>query len=139
MDEKKAEMWLKASFLAGAVTDALALAPMLFDVIARLFWGFTNVSLQYIFAMRLAAVFMLAWTLLLFWAWRKPMERRFAAPLTVWIIVGFFSLELWAVKNGIMTMEKALPSMILQVLLTTLFSFSSILAFGAGRRKKESR
>jgi hypothetical protein len=39
MDDRRAR-WLGTAFLAGAVTDALALVPMLSPPMARLLWGF---------------------------------------------------------------------------------------------------
>ena len=38
------ERLLRAAFLAGAVTDALALGPLLFPPLARLLWGFDDPS-----------------------------------------------------------------------------------------------
>jgi hypothetical protein len=67
---------------------------------------------------------MLAWTFLLFWAYKKPLERRFVAPLTILILVWFFSLEVWAAASGFVTFQKLLPSMILQVVLTALYTFA---------------
>src|SRR5436190_1895233 len=45
------ERWLRRAFLAGAVTDGLALVPMLIPAMARLFWGFDDQSGAYRFAM----------------------------------------------------------------------------------------
>ncbi len=38
------ERLLKTAFLAGAITDALALLPMLVPELARLLWGFEDQS-----------------------------------------------------------------------------------------------
>ena len=57
--------WLKAAFMVGAVTDALALVPMLYPPMARFFWGFDAFTGIYYFAMGYGATFMLAWTILL--------------------------------------------------------------------------
>lgn len=126
MQKENAKKWLKVAFMAGLITDALALLPMLSNWSARIFWGFSDFPGMYVFAMRLAAVFMLAWTLLLYCAWKKPLERLFVAPLTVFIIVGFFVLEVWAVTSGVMTFGKALPSMIMQIVLTSIFSIAYV-------------
>ena len=40
--ESEQEKLLRVAFLAGAVTDALALVPMLFPPMARLLWGFED-------------------------------------------------------------------------------------------------
>lgn len=59
---------LRIAFLAGAITDAGALLPMLFPQLANLLWGFRDVSGNYRFAMGYSASLMLGWTVLLFWA-----------------------------------------------------------------------
>ena len=59
---------LRPAFLAGAVTDAIALVPMLLPSLATLLWGLRDVSDSYELAMRCAASLMLGWTLLLVWA-----------------------------------------------------------------------
>ncbi len=45
------ERILRAAFLTGAVTDALAIMPMLVPSVAKLLWGFDDVSGAYRFAM----------------------------------------------------------------------------------------
>jgi hypothetical protein len=80
------EQLLRAAFLAGAVTDAAALLPMLFPPLAELLWGFHDTSGSYRFAMGYGASLMLGWTFLLVWAYRRPLERQFVAALTVLVI-----------------------------------------------------
>ena len=48
---------LRAVFLAGAVTDAVALLPMPLPSLARLLWGLHDVSDSYRLAMRYAGIF----------------------------------------------------------------------------------
>ena len=42
---------------------------------------------EFRFAMSWASTFMIAWTVLLFWAAQKPVERKFIIPLTLYIVV----------------------------------------------------
>ncbi len=56
---------LRAVFLAGAVTDAVALLPMLLPSFAALPWGLRDISDGYQLAMKCAASLMFGWTLLL--------------------------------------------------------------------------
>lgn len=51
---------LRAVFLAGAVTDAVALLPMLLPSFAALLWGLRDISNSYQLAMRCAASLMRA-------------------------------------------------------------------------------
>lgn len=134
MNRQSIGRFIKLVFLAGGIIDAAALIPMVSPGAARIFWGFTDLPDVYWFGMLLAAVFMLAWTLLLFWAWRKPFELIYVAPLTVIIVAVFFALEIWAVSVGLMPFAKALPSMILQPIFMVLFSLSYVL----GRKVKKA-
>jgi hypothetical protein len=95
VEHQQARM-LRRAFLVGAITDALALIPMLFPSMASLLWGFHDLSGSYRFAMGYGATLMLAWTLLLVWAYQRPVERRFVAALTVLVIYGLVATEVSA-------------------------------------------
>jgi hypothetical protein len=112
---------LRVAFAAGAVTDALALLPMLSPALARTLWGFANQSGPYQFAMGYGASLMLGWTGLLAWAYRKPIERRFIAVLTMLVICGLVATELIAVLSGSKTLARTVPTWCLQALLLALF------------------
>ena len=128
MENKKTVSWLKLSFLAGMITDALALIPMLFPPMATLFWGFYNFSGIYYFAMGYGASLMLAWAILLYWAYREPLERRYIALFTVLIIVCFVITEFIAVSNGYIQLSKVVPSFALQAILLVIFNYSFIIS-----------
>jgi hypothetical protein len=113
---------LRVAFLAGAVTDAGALAPMLSPPLAELLWGFRDVSGSYRFAMGYGASLMLGWTLLLVWAWRRPLERRFVAALTVVVIYGLVLTEILAVRSGALAAWRMAPTWCLQAVLLGLFA-----------------
>jgi uncharacterized membrane protein len=112
---------LRAAFLAGAVTDALALVPMLFPSMARLLWGFEHPSGGYVFAMGYGASLMLGWTLLLVWAYQSPLERRVVALLTLIVISGLVITEIVVVARGDLNPVRMLPTWVLQALLVGLF------------------
>ena len=63
------ERILRAAFLVGAVTDALAILPMLMPPLANLLWSFKDASGAYKFAMGYGASLMLGGTVLLIWAY----------------------------------------------------------------------
>lgn len=117
----RAEM-LRAAFLIGAVTDALAVVPMLFPSMASLLWGFDDQTGPYRFAMGYAATLMLGWTGLLLWAWRRPAERAFVAVLTILVIYGLAITEISAVVAGYMPAWRMVPTWILQAGLLGLFA-----------------
>ena len=116
------ERWLRTAFLAGAVTDALALFPMLVPPFATLLWGFEDVSGAYRFAMGYGASLMLGWTVLLLWAARRPIERRFVAALTVLVIHGLVATEVVAVATGKLALWRMVPTWCLQATLLLLFA-----------------
>lgn len=120
--EDRRALLLRRAFLVGAVTDALALIPMLVPSMASLLWGFDDASGPYRFAMGYAASLMLAWTGVLFWARRRPIERDFVAPLTVLVIYGLVATEIVAVVSGHMAAWRILPTWILQAGLIALFA-----------------
>jgi hypothetical protein len=114
--------WLKAAFLAGAITDALALGPMLVPPLAQLLWGFDARGGEYQFAMGYGATLMAGWTGLLVWAYQSPYERRFVAALTVFVIYGLALTEIVAVATGHMAAWRMVPTWILQTALLTVFA-----------------
>ena len=113
---------LKFAFALGAVVDLLAMAPMLWPPLARLMWGLDDASGAYGFAMGYGAALMLGWTALLAWAWRRPLERRFVAALTVLVIWGFVFTEALAVLGGTLAPARALPTWAMQAALLALFA-----------------
>jgi hypothetical protein len=116
------ERLLRAAFLAGAITDALALGPMLVPRLGQLLWGFTDPGGPYRFAMGYAASLMLAWTVLLVWAYRDPLPRRFIAALTVLVIYNLIATEIIAVRAGYLEAWRVIPTWVLQVCLLALFA-----------------
>ena len=122
--QERQERILRAAFLAGAVTDALALVPMLFPPMARLLWGFEDFSGEYRFAMGYGASLMAAWTALLLWAYQRPLERSFVAALTVFVIYGLVATEVAAVLSGHVAAWRMVPTWCLQAVLVALFAYA---------------
>jgi hypothetical protein len=65
---------------------------------------------------------MFGWTLLLIWAYQKPLERKFVAALTVVVIYGLVLTEILAVLKGHIAVSRILPTWFLQIILLGLFS-----------------
>jgi hypothetical protein len=126
--KNKAELWLKLSFIIGAVVDGLALIPMVLPWAARMFWGFEDFTGIYYFAMGMGATLMLAWTLLLLWAYRKPLERRYVALFTIIILAGFAVMEISLVSLDYIPLKSVLPSLIMQAAWLALYSYSFIIS-----------
>jgi len=112
---------LRIAFLAGAITDAAALLPMLIPRLAGWFWGFRDVPGSSRFAMEYAASLMFGWTVLLVWAYQHPVERRFVAALTAVVVVGLIFAEVAAVHAGALGARRLVPTWCLQAILLALF------------------
>jgi hypothetical protein len=117
--EERQERLLRAAFLAGAVADACAVVPLLVPWAARLLWG---VAAPARLVAGYAAVLMAAWTALLVWAWRRPLERKGVAALTVFAIYGLVLVEIVAVLRGEIAAWRLAPTWVLQAGLLALFA-----------------
>ena len=120
-ENNQAEVRLRLAFAAGALTDGLAIVPMLCPYMAKLLWGFDGFSGQYFFAMGYAASLMLGWTVLLIWAYNNPIERRFVALLTVVVIAGLFLTEIAIILTGTIDLINIIPTFAIQIVLAYLF------------------
>jgi hypothetical protein len=105
---------LRSAFLLGAVTDALAVVPLLVPPMASFLWGFEDRSGPSRFATGYGATLMLGWTGLLLWAYRRPLERAFVAVLTVFVIYGLVVTEVVAVLSGDVPARRMIPTWMLQ-------------------------
>ena len=112
---------LQTAFLAGAITDAGALVPMLSPRFADLLWGLNESSGAVRFAMHYGASLMLGWTILLLWAYRRPLERRAVAAFTAVVIAGLVVAEVCAVLAGVVRAGRLVPTWVLQAVLLSLF------------------
>ena len=117
----KGSQLLRAGFATGAVIDALAIWPMVIPVLGKILWGIADQSGAYRFAMGYGASLMLGWTGLLIWAYRRPVERRAIAALTILVIGRFVATEIVSVLSGWMVLWRMIPTWILQGILITLF------------------
>jgi len=117
---------LRISYWAGAVLDVLAFLIMCFPPLFALNNGLTDFhpGLEYRYAMGMGAPLMLARTVLLLWADRKPMERRGILPITLLVVLGEIGTEIYGVSAGFISIPAMLPTWGLQFLLGSLFIFS---------------
>ena len=109
--------WLRASYLTGAVADfgigILVLIP------SRM--GQTTVT----YPMALTATLMFGWSLLLIWAYRKPVERKGVLVITIFpVITGLMASNLYALAAGIFTVGRVAPAFIFGIGLIALMGYS---------------
>lgn len=72
--------------------------------------------------MRYGASLMLGWTVFLVWAYRRPLERRAVAALTILVICGLVIAEALAVQSGVLAASRMIPTWCLQAVLLALFA-----------------
>jgi len=119
---------LRIGYWIGIVLDALAFVQMAFPEIGK---AMLKVSMEtgpeYVFAINLGAGLMLAWTLLLVWADRKPVERRMIIPLTMIIIAWNTFTMRYGVRTGLVPAETMMPQMIVAGALFIYYGFCFII------------
>jgi len=119
--------WLRMSYWAGAILDALAALSMLSPELFAATSGMQNFhpGIEYRYAMGMGASLMLGWTVLLLWADRKPLERKGVLLITLLpVVFGLALNEIVAVRGGFLPVLTTIPVWIAQAFITGLFIFS---------------
>lgn len=125
-------LWLRIAYWTGAIIDGLVVIPLLdSDIWAA--WvhipGF-HASWEFRFAQACVAAFMSAWTVLLIWADRRPIERRGVLPITVCpVIIGLNLANYYLYRGGFIPAAWPIESLGLPIALTALFLFSYFNSF----------
>ena len=119
-------LFLRISYWAGAILDAIAFLIMLFPPLFALNNGLTNFNpgMDYRYAMGMGAPLMLGWTALLLWADRKPMERKSILLITLLVVFGEVATEIFGVATGFIVVPAMLLTWAIQLLVSGLFIFS---------------
>jgi len=103
---------LQIAFWLGAVTDGLAVIPMLSRRIGvALFGGDAALdNMEYRFAWGVGAALMAGWTLLLLWGAASPILRRDILLLTVFpVITGIVLATVMAARRGLVSVARMVP------------------------------
>jgi hypothetical protein len=122
---------LRIAYWIGIVLDALAFVQMAFPALGKRMLRVTmEIEPDYVFAINLGAGLMLAWTLLLFWADRKPLERRMILPLTMIVIVWNTLTMMYGARQQLIPAETILPQIILCCALFFYYGFCFLITIG---------
>jgi hypothetical protein len=118
---------LKLSFIIGTVADAVVAANwylIAFGVeLPNMLAGYIGSGENYQFAMYIAALFMTGWTVILFWGYFKPEERKGLLIITAGLLFLSIIMELLFFSD-ILGGSGFTMGIIARVLLITKFSFS---------------
>jgi hypothetical protein len=117
------EALARAACIIGGIVDGLMLLPMLLPSLGGNLFGIQDFlpGSDYRYAMNIAASLMLGWTLVLFWASWRPVERAAVLMLTAMVVVCLVLAGSHAVLSGFIPLRKMLPVFSLQGGLITLF------------------
>jgi hypothetical protein len=129
MKSNNAVRWLRISYWAGAILDALAALSMLSPDLFAATNGLKDFhpGLEWRFAMGMGASLMLGWAALLLWADRKPLERKGVLLITVLpVVLGLALNEIVAVLAGFLPTATTIPVWIAQAIIAGLFVFSYV-------------
>ena len=125
MDRKV--FWLRLSYWIGAVTDGLAVIPLLSPKVGNFLFGRVEfvAGPEYRYAMGMAASLVLGWTLLLIWADREPVARKGILLLTIFpVVFGIIAAQIYGVLNDFLAIERVIPLWIHLAVVSGLYIFS---------------
>jgi len=118
-------LWLRIAYWVGIILDARAALRMVFPELDPGANPAFVTDLGYRYAMAFGAALMAGWTALLFWADRKPVERRFVLVLTVCpVILGLTLSRLVLTHGGLLPQPFTAASLTFPLSLTALFLFA---------------
>lgn len=136
---KKILVYINVCYWIGIILDAVTAVFMCKDqFFSPLKLSPVNKFGIYIENAGMGAVFMVAWTILLFWASRKPVERRDVLLITAFpVLAGFMFNLVKLMSHGYITHFVLLVWLIIYIILIGLFCTAHILA-GQLSNKKEA-
>ena len=107
-----AALLVRIAFLVGAITDGIAVIPMLSRRVGVALFGGdgSQNDATYRYAMGIGASLMTGWTLLLLWGAASPIERRGILLLTVFpVIAGIVFATVIAARNRVVLFSRVVP------------------------------
>ncbi len=132
-------MMLRVAYWLGIVLDAVSFVQMAIPGLGKAMMGSSLViEPSYIFAIQMGAGLMLGWTVLLFWADRRPVERRAVVPITMIVIAWSHATLQYGVRSGVLPMERALPQIIMSAILFAYYGVCTAI-LGAEDRAERAR
>ncbi|MBI4698206.1 MAG: hypothetical protein HY758_04680 [Nitrospirae bacterium] len=115
---------LITSYWIGIIADAVASILLFFPQVSMIILQPQPVvtSPVYLYVTRIAGALMLGWTVLLFWAQLKPIERADILLITLFPVVTILSgAAFFVVRSGQITISNMLPMFVLYLVLYCTF------------------
>lgn len=127
MINKNQLLFLKISFIVGTIADFIVginwLLISLGYVIPSLVSSFQGTGTDYRFAMYIGSMFMFGWTVILFWGYLKPLERRGLLIITATLLAISIITELLFYRD-LLVGRGFIVGIILRLLIIGKFTFS---------------
>ena len=95
--------FIRFIYVLGIIIDGFWVFPLAIPAFFKIVTGNPdlNISTEFYTVLLLSASLMLGWTILLFWGYKKPLERRFIMILTaVPVVAGIFIASLRSALEG---------------------------------------
>ncbi len=118
--------WLRVSYWWGIILDAVMAILMLFP---QRLADITKIDVESVasfdYGVRYAVPLMMGWTVLLFWADRKPLARKDILLITlVPVVAGYVIFEFYSIEAGYATVGNTIPLLGMQTAMSATFIFS---------------
>ena len=123
---KRSMTLLRISYWWGIIADAVVAGLMLFPTRFAHFMSIRgDLYPDFAYGLRYGAPLMLGWTVLLFWADRKPLERKDILLITlVPVVLGLVIFEFYSIASGYTTLASTIPVLLFQAALSATFTYS---------------
>jgi hypothetical protein len=136
---KNKTLLLRICYWWGIIADGIVAVQMLFPKLYLRFNGIDLVpDIGVTYGLLNGAPLMLGWTLLLFWADRKPLERKGVLLVTLPVVAGYVMIEVYAIAIRLVSFVQTLPIFLLQVCMISLFIFSYLTVKGSAPTEQEA-
>ncbi len=115
---------LMTSYWIGIVADAVATVLLFSPTVADLVLRPQSylITPQYLYVSRVAGALMLGWTVLLFWAQRRPVERADILLLTLFPVITILAgAAVLVARSGQIALSNLAPMFILYVILSCTY------------------
>ena len=120
---------LRVCFLIGAITDGLAVVPMLSPNIGTMLFGgeFARLGVEYRYAMGIGAALMAGWTVLLLWGSFKPIERRDLLVITIFpVVTGIVASTIYGISQHVIETSRTIPLLVHLGFVSVLYLYSYV-------------
>jgi hypothetical protein len=121
---KRRLLWTRFAYWLGIIGDVIAAAAMLFPQIDTSLFTEDIISNPLLgLGTRRGVNLMIGWTALLYWADRKPVERKDILLLTIFPVEALrLAYLIYAIASGFASLRKAVPGLVIEIAFIVIFA-----------------